>query len=96
MEKIKKTRTAYIGIELVGINNSKVSAKTLDILKHLHEEGVIENYELFVTDSHPLKETKKVISFFLFEIMKLKDFSDGIVNKVTPAVKFLVDFVNRK
>jgi len=96
MEKIKNKKTVYVGMEIVGVNNSKVSAKTLDVLKYLHDEGIIEGYELFATDSHPLKESKKLITTVLYEVMKIKDFSDSVYTKIIPMLNFLSEFANKK
>lgn len=96
MEKIKNKKTAYVAIEVVGVNNAKVSARVLDMLKYLHDEGLIEDYELFVTDSHPLKEAKKLISTVLYEVMKIKDFSNSVHSKIFPILSFLSEFANKK
>lgn len=95
MNKIKNKRTAYIGVEIVGVNNAKVSARAINMLKYLHNEGLIENYELFVTDSHSLKESKKLISSVLYEVMKLKDFSEAVFNKLLPMITFASELVNK-
>lgn len=98
MKKMKK-QTVYVAIEVVGINGGKASARALDILHDLHRQGMIENYEVFASDSHPLKDTKKIIAPILFEVFKLKEISTKTYIMFEPMIAFfgnMVKLLNKK
>ena len=95
MEKIKKTKTVYLAIEVLAGSPGKASEKAIDMMKHLYNEGFVENYEIFLADDHSINETKKFISAILFEVMKLKSFTDKAFITFNSYIKLFNDIVNQ-
>ncbi len=93
MNKSKTTKTVYLAVEVVTKNSGKASLKTIEMLKHLYKEGLIENYEVFVVDDNPINDTKKFISSVLFEVMKIKTFSDKAFLVFNSYIKLFNDIV---
>jgi hypothetical protein len=96
MDKLKKTKTVYIGIELLAGTKDKATTKTLDMLKYLYDEGFVENYEVFVADDHSLKESKRLVTDILFEVMKVKDLSDKVYKEVAPMISYFLKVIGKK
>jgi hypothetical protein len=88
MEKLNK-KTVYVGIELLGVDNGQVSSKAIQLLKGLTEDGTIQNFEVFLVDDYPLKETKKVVTDILYEAIKLKYLAEEVKGYVKPITELL-------